>query len=116
MVLLRSLTERLKTYESNKRQEIVSVDEQRFHKLAKDLIDGEKKLTALQNSGRETESEKLQLRAEQHSLLERINALGGGGDIANLKELLEEREQHRSQLRDTQKPLEDVLAGWLPFN
>ena len=116
VVLLRSLAERLKTYESNKRQEIVSVDEQRFHKLAKDLVDGEEKLTDLQNSGRGTESEKIQLRAEQHSLLERITASGGGGgDIANLKELLEEREQNRSQLRDTQKSLEDVLAGRLPF-
>lgn len=116
VVLLRSLTERLKTYESSKRQEIVSVDEQRFHKLAKDLKDGEEKLSALQNNGRGTESEKLQLRAEQHSLLERITASGGGGgDIANLKELLEEREQNRSQLRDTQKSLEDVLAGRLPF-
>ena len=116
VVLLRSLTERLKTYESSKRQEIVSVDEQRFHKLAKDLKYGEEKLTVLQNSGRGTESEKLRLRAEQHSLLERITASGGGGgDIANLKELLEEREQNRSQLRDTQKSLEDVLAGRLPF-
>lgn len=116
VVLLRSLTERLKTYESSKRQEIVSVDEQRFHKLAKDLKDGEEKLAALQNNGRGTESEKLRLRAEQHSLLERITASGGGGgDIANLKELLEEREQNRSQLRDTQKSLEDVLAGRLPF-
>lgn len=116
VVLLRSLIERLKTYENNKRQEMESVDEQRFHQLAKDLHEGESKLESLQNSHRGCDSEILRLRAEQQSLLERITASGGGGgDIANLKELLEEREQNRSKLRETQTALEDVLAGRLPF-
>lgn len=116
VVLLRSLIERLKTYENTKRQEMVSVDEQRFHQLAKDLHDGESKLESLQNIHRGSDSEILRLRAEQQSLLERITASGGGGgDIANLKELLEEREQNRSKLRETQTALEDVLAGRLPF-
>lgn len=116
VVLLRALTERLKTYENNKRQEIVSVDEQRFHQLARDMKEGEANLAALQHGSRDSESEKLRLRAEQQSLLGRITSLGGGGgDIANLKELIEEREQNRSQLRETQKSLEDVLAGRMPF-
>ncbi len=116
VVLLRSLTERLKSYENNKRQEIISVDEQRFHQLSNDLKDAEVRLTALQNHSQSNEGEKIRLRIEQQSLLERITASGGGGgNFANLKELLEEREQNRSQIRDTQKSLEDVLAGRLPF-
>ncbi len=116
VVLLRSLTDRLKNYENNKRQEIVSVDEQRFHQLSNDLKDAEARLANMQNHSQGNEDEKNRLRAEQQSLLERITASGGGGgDIANLKELLEEREQNRSQLRETQKALEDVLAGRLPF-
>lgn len=116
VVLLRSLNERLKSYENNKRQGLVSVDAQRFQQLAKDLKDEEAKLEILQTSSRGREEEKLRLRAEQQSLMERITSSGGGGgDVANLKELLEEREQNRSQLRETQKSLEDVLAGRLPF-
>lgn len=116
VVLLRSLTDRLKTYENNKRQEIVSVDEQGFHQLSNDLKDAEARLANMQSHSQGNEDEKIRMRAEQQSLLERITASGGGGgDIANLKELLEEREQNRSQLRDTQKALEDVLAGRLPF-
>lgn len=116
VVLLRALTDRLKTYESNKRQEMVSVDEQRFHKLANDLEESEKKLVVLQKNGQTNDAEKIHLRAEQQSLIERITSSGGGGsDIANLKELLEEREQNRSRLRDTLKALEEVLAGRMPF-
>lgn len=116
VVLLRSLTERLKNYEKEKRQDMVSVDEQRFHQLEKDLYEGERKLGALHKHSQTNESEKLSLRTEQQSLIERITASGGGGsDIANLKELLEEREQNRSKLRETHKMLEDVLAGRLPF-
>jgi len=116
VVLLRALTDRLKTYESNKRQEMVSVDEQRFHKLGNDLEDSEKKLAVLQKNAQTNDAEKIRLRAEQQSLIERITSSGGGGgDIANLKELLEEREQNRSRLRDTRKALEEVLAGRMPF-
>lgn len=116
VVLLRSLMERLKTYENSKRQEIVSVDVQRFHQLARDLQDNEVKLETLKSGSRNNDSEKYRLRAEQQSLLERITSSGGGGgDIANLKELLEEREQNRSQIRETQKALEEVLAGRMPF-
>ena len=116
VVLLRALTDRLKMYESNKRQEMVSVDEQRFHKLGNDLEESEKKLAGLQKNAQANDAEKIRLRAEQQSLIERITSSGGGGgDIANLKELLEEREQNRSRLRDTRKALEEVLAGRMPF-
>ena len=116
VVLLRSLAERLKTYESSKRQEMVSVDEQRFHQLAKDLDEGDRKLVTLHDNSKNIENQKVALKAEQLSLFGRIAASGGGGgDIANLKELLEEREQNRSKLLETHKMLEEVLAGRLPF-
>lgn len=50
-------------------------------------------------------------------MVERItSAGGGGGDIATVKELVEEREQIRGKLRESQKKLEEILSGRLPFH
>lgn len=117
VVLLRGLSDRLRSYEGLKRQDMVSVDEQRFNQLSVQLADSEAQLKALKDKDSSSEEEKRQLRAEQQSLVERITSLGGGGgDIATVKELVEEREQNRSKLRDTHRALEEVLAGRLPFH
>ncbi|MFS2034780.1 DNA sulfur modification protein DndD [Polaromonas sp. CT11-55] len=117
VVLLRSLADRLKSFESMKRGDVVSVDEDRLHQLSEQLSAGEEQLQKLQKDADEAEQEKLQLRAEQQSLVERITSSGGGGgDIATVKELVEEREQNRNKLRESHRALEDILSGRLPFH
>jgi len=50
-------------------------------------------------------------------LVERITVAGGGGaNIGTVKDLVEEREQLRAKLKDSQKKLEEILAGRLPFH
>lgn len=117
VVLLRSLADRLKSYETKKRQEIDSVDEENLARLLATLTTNQEQLKALQEDARRDEFEKNRLRAKQQSLVERITAAGGGGgDIATVKDLVEEREQFRNKLRESQKKLEAILSGRLPFH
>lgn len=117
VVLLRSLADRLKTFESTKRVDVLSVDEDRLQILSEQLTSGDEQLEKLRHESELCEAEKTHLRAEQQSLLERItSAGGGGGDIATVKELVEEREQNRNKLRESHRALEEILSGRLPFN
>jgi DNA sulfur modification protein DndD len=117
VVLLRSLGDRLKSFENMKRGEMESVDEDRLHQLAEQLASGEEHYQKLLKDSKVGEDEQLQLRAERQSLLERITSSGGGGgDIATVKDLVEEREQNRSKLKESHKALEEILAGRLPFH
>lgn len=117
VVLLRSLADRLKTFESTKRVDVLSVDEDRLQILSEQLTSGDEQLEKLRHDSELCEAEKTHLRAEQQSLLERItSAGGGGGDIATVKELVEEREQNRNKLRESHRALEEILSGRLPFN
>lgn len=117
VVLLRTLAERLKSFEANKRNEIESVDEENLARLLGTLTANQEQLKALKLDAEQSEAERLRLRAEQQSLIERITAAGGGGgDIATVKDLVEEREQLRSKLKDSRRQLEEILSGRLPFH
>jgi len=117
VVLLRALSERLKSFEANKRNEIQSVDEDNLSRLLENLTGNQTRLNALKQDSEDSEAERLRLRAEQQSLVDRVTAAGGGGgDIATVKDLVEEREQYRGKLRDSQRKLEVILAGRLPFH
>jgi DNA sulfur modification protein DndD len=115
--LLRQLADRLRNFEINKRSEVVAVDRDRLTQLGEQLATGEAELKQLVEESEANEALRSQLRGEQQSLVERItSAGGGGGDIALVKELVEEREQTRSQYREAQKGLEEILSGRLPFH
>lgn len=117
VVLLRLLAERLRTFEANKRNEIESVDEENLARLLEALTTNQEQLQALKRDAEQSETERRRLRAEQQSLIERITAAGGGGgDIATVKDLVEEREQLRNKLKESRRKLEDVLSGRLPFH
>ncbi|KAB2318669.1 DNA sulfur modification protein DndD [Betaproteobacteria bacterium SCN1] len=117
VVLLRSLAERLKGFEANKRGEIQSVDEENLARLLSTLTANQEQLAELKADAEHSEEERLRLRAEQQSLIERITAAGGGGgDIATVRDLVEEREQLRNKLKDSRRKLEEILSGRLPFH
>jgi DNA sulfur modification protein DndD len=117
VVLLRSLAERLKSFETGKRSGISSVDQANIQALLKMLTDGEARLNAIDLSMAESNQRLAQLKTERESYIERVtSAGGGGGDIATVKDLVEEREQMRTEHRNVQKKLEKLLADKLPFN
>ena len=114
--LLRQLADRLRNFENIKRSEVVAVDKDRLTQLGEQLSAGEAQLKLLMQESQANEEIRTQLRGEQQSLVERItSAGGGGGDIALVKELVEEREQIRGQYREAQRSLEEILSGRLPF-
>jgi len=117
VVLLRTLSERLKTFENNKRSGVVSVDEDNLNRLLDQLTENQLKLKGSEKDRSESEDKISFLRAERGSLIERITAAGGGGgDIATVKDLVEEREQFRNKTKECQKRLEEILSGRLPFH
>lgn len=117
VVLLRSLADRLKSFEAIKRGEVKSVDEDNLGRLLEGLTNSQEQLNTINDDIKNSDEVKKHLRAEQQALVERItSAGGGGGDISTVKELVEEREQIRNKLRESHKKLEEILSGRLPFH
>lgn len=99
-------------FEATKRDGVVSVDEHRLNQLAEQLDISEVQLIRLREDSQQDERKKVHLRAEHQSLLERITSSGGGGgDIATVKELVEEREQNRNKLRESHRTMEDIYPA-----
>lgn len=117
VVLLRQMAERLKDFEANRRSSVNSVDEENIARMLEALTSGEARLEALRQDASESIEKLARLKADRESLIERItSAGGGGGDIATVKDLVEEREGLRNQQREVQKRLERILADKLPFH
>lgn len=117
VVLLRSLTERLRSFERSKREGVANVDEDRLQNLQNQLADNERQAAELARKALEVKASRESLDGEFQSLLERVTSLGGGGgDTATYKDLIEEREQFRNRLRDSHRRMEEVLAGRLPLH
>ena len=117
VVLLRSLTERLRGFERSKRDGVANVDEDRLQNLYTQLTENERQASELARKSVETKADREALEGEFQSLLERVTSLGGGGgDTATYKDLIEEREQVRNRLRETHRRMEEVLAGRLPLH
>lgn len=117
VILLRNLAERLKGFESSRRQGIASVDDENIERMLESLTADEGRLNALRADADKSKRRLDELKAERTSYFERITASGGGGgDIATVKNLVEEREQLRSAQREVQKSLERILADKLPFH
>jgi len=117
VVLLRGLSQRLKYFETEKRSGIANVDDQNIDRMLEALTTDEARLAALQTDATQSRQRLDALKAERSSLIQRITAAGGGGgDIATVKDLVEEREQLRHGQRDVQKSLERILADKLPFH
>lgn len=117
VVLLRSLSDRLRGFESKKKSEFTSVDENNLNQLHTTLTANEQLLSDIRKKINDAKIEMDRFRANRQTLIERItSAGGGGGDVATVKELVEEREHFRTKLKETQKALEDLLSGIFPFH
>lgn len=117
IVLLRQLAERLRDFEASKRSTVNSVDEENIARMLEALTADEARLEAMRTDAAQSADKLTQLKAERESYIERVTAAGGGGgDIATVKDLVEEREGLRNAQRDVQKQLERILADKLPFH
>lgn len=116
VVLLRNLSERLKTFEDSKRSRLTNFDQGNLEQLQQKLQEEETKLTGAKTALEKNKDETDQLKAERKSLLDRIVAAGGGGgEIATVKDLVEEREQLRNAKKTAEGQLSKIVADKLPF-
>lgn len=117
VVLLRNLADRLKSFETIRRGDVSSVNEENLSRLIDTLTQNQTQLKELKRDEEVAEENLSILREERYALIERItSAGGGGGDIATVKDLVEEREQLRNKVKDSQRRLEEILSGRLPFH
>lgn len=117
VVLLRTLAQRLHNFEMQRRVGVNNVDESKIVQLSETLQGNEEQLQELQDKEKAAVERKETLKAQREALFERITSAGGAcSDVATVKDLVEEREQLRGDLREKQKELEEALVGKLPFH
>ena len=116
VVMLKNLADRLKAFEDSKRSKLSTVNEENIDKLKQALADEEAQLSKAKHAFDENIEGANSLKAERESLVERLVASGGGGgEIATVKDLVEEREQQRSALKAIESQLSRIVADKLPF-
>lgn len=117
VVLLRKLETRLQQYQANKSQGVPKVDEEKHRQLLEELTQHEQLLEESQHK-KITANEELDiLKTERSNLMHRIMALGGGGgDIANARDIVEELTRAEIDLKKCQDDLEQVLGSRLSFH
>jgi DNA sulfur modification protein DndD len=117
VVLLRSLSDRLKNFESSRRPDVISVDQEKLESTRTELNRDENELAEAKAELKNLQAEADRIRVERENLINRMTAAGlGGADVSSLGSLIEEREQFRTELGRCHQKLETVLAGKLPFH
>ena len=117
VVLLRKLETRLQQYQTNKSQGVPKVDEERHHQLLEELTQHEQQLEEIQRKKILSDGELDGLKTERANLMHRIMALGGGGgDIANARDIVEEMTRAEMDMKKCQDELEQVLGSRLSFH
>jgi len=116
VVLLRNLSERMKAFEDSKRSKLTNFDQTNLEQLEQKLQDEETRYAALKENLEKNTEEISHLKAERQSLVDRIiSAGGGGGEIASVKDLVEEREQLRNAKKNVEAQLSKIVGDKLPF-
>ncbi|NTV15320.1 MAG: DNA sulfur modification protein DndD [Desulfobulbaceae bacterium] len=117
VVLLRKLETRLQQYQTNKSQGVPKVDEDKHRQLFEELTQHEQQLEETQHKKILTNGELDNLKTERSNLMHRIMALGGGGgDIANARDIVEQVTRAEIDLKKCQDELEQVLGSRLSFH
>lgn len=117
VVLLRRLETRLQQYQANKSQGVPKVDEDRHRQLFEELTKHEEQLENIRLRKFDFDQELDTLKTARADLLNRIMALGGGGgDIANARDIVAEMTRSEGDLKTCQDSLELMLGSRLPFH
>lgn len=117
VVLLRNLSDRLRTFEQSRRSEVSSVDEVRVEEVRQSLERDETSLEGMRTKKADLLSSLQLARDRRQLLLDRITtAGGGGGDVATAKDILEEKGQLEQEHKQVLKQIETLLCGVLPFH
>lgn len=117
VVLLRKLATRLQQYQTNKSQGVPKVDEEKHRHLLEELTQHEQLLEETQRKRITTNEELDALKTDRGNLMHHIMANGGGGgDIANARDIVEEMTRVEIDLKKCQDDLEQVLGSRLSFH
>lgn len=117
VVLLRKLETRLQQYQAKKSQGVPKVDEEKHRQLLEELTQHEQQLEEAESKKLLANQELDALKSDRVNLMNRIMGLGGGGgDIANARDIVEEMTLTEVKLKKCQDELEQVLGSRLSFH
>lgn len=117
VVLLRKLATRLQQYQTNKSQGVPRIDEEKHRQLLEELTQHEQLLEETQRKKITSNEELDALKTDRGNLMHHIMANGGGGgDIANARDIVEEMTRAEIDLKKCQDDLEQVLGSRLSFH
>lgn len=117
VVLLRKLATRLQQYQTNKSQGVPRIDEEKHRQLLEELTQHEQLLEETQRKKITSNEELDALKTDRGNLMHHIMANGGGGgDIANARDIVEEMTRAELDLKKCQDDLEQVLGSRLSFH
>ena len=117
VVLLRKLATRLQQYQTNKSQGVPRIDEEKHRQLLEELTQHEQLLEETQRRKITSNEELDALKTDRGNLMHHIMANGGGGgDIANARDIVEEMTRVEIDLKKCQDDLEQVLGSRLSFH
>ncbi|MFL9709341.1 DNA sulfur modification protein DndD [Methylobacillus sp. Pita1] len=117
VVLLRKLEKRLQQYQANRSQGVSAVDEQKHRELLETLTKHEEEFVELESRKNALDIEVEDLKINRADLMNRVVSIGGGGgDIANARDLVSQQAVHEQELKEVFEQLEKILATKLPFH
>jgi len=115
IVLLRTLKQTLRRYQTNISKNIDKVDEQKLLAQSQELTRQEELLKSLQKEKIQLERVLDRLKTQRTELTNKISSLNGGLNVASFKEYSEQQKSLEKRREDSQKTLDDLLVTEFPF-
>ncbi len=115
IVLLRTLKQTLRRYQTNISKNIDKIDEQKLLAQSQELTRTEELLKSLQKEKAQLERVLERLKTQRTELTNKISSLNGGFNVASFKEYSEQQKLLEKRRDDSQKSLDELLVTEFPF-
>lgn len=117
VVLIRGLHSTLKSFQMSKLQNIQTVDKESLDQILTKINELQVEKSQLETAMTEISEELALLNEDRTTVLERIIDLGGGGgEIANISDIIQKQSMLNTSLSEKESLLEDYLCNKVPLN
>lgn len=117
VVLIRSLQSTLKTFQVVKMKDVQTVDKESLNELLTTIHNLEATCENITQNLQILNEESSLLKGDRSNIIERIIDLGGGGgELANLSDIIQKQSMLENDLNSKEANLEDYLCNKVPLN
>jgi DNA sulfur modification protein DndD len=115
--LLRGVEQRLTSYQQKTRNtEMINVDEIKYQMLSGTVIEQNKRHEDLRQNDDRNKMNLRELEEDREDLIARLASLGGGVEVASVKDIVEKQDKAKNDITECEKKMADLLADKLPFH